>query len=108
LAAARRVTFDDEDLRTFEDGVRAVGELAGQAQLSRRRLARDLFFLAPADALLGALDDEVEQTVGLHRVAGEPVVELILNGVLDDARRFGGRQAVLGLALEFRLADEHR
>ena len=88
--------------------VGAVGELAGQAQLARRGLARDLLFLAAAQALLGAVDDEVEQLVGLLRIAGEPVVERVLDRVLDDALRFGGGEAVLGLALEFRLADEHR
>ena len=88
--------------------VGAVGELAGQPQLARRGLARDVLFLAAADALVGALDHEVEQLVGLRRIAGEPVVERVLDRVLDDARRLGGGEAVLGLALEFRLADEHR
>ncbi len=46
--------------------VGAVGELAGQAQLAHRGLARDVLFLAAAHALLGALDDEVEQLVGLR------------------------------------------
>ena len=36
------------------------------------------------------------------------MVERVLDRVLDDARRLGGGQPVLGLALEFRLADEHR
>ena len=88
--------------------VGAVGELAGQAELARRVLARNILLLAAADALLGAVDDEVEQLVGLDRIAGEPVVERVLDRVLDDALRFGGGEAVLGLALEFRLADEHR
>ena len=57
----------------------AVGELAGQAQLAHRALARDLLFLAAADALVGALDHEVEQLVGLRRIAGEPVVERVLD-----------------------------
>jgi hypothetical protein len=59
-------------------------------------------------ALLGALDHEVEQLVGLRGIAGEPVVERIADRLLDDARRLGGGEPVLGLALEFRLADEHR
>ena len=88
--------------------VGAVGELAGQAKLARRGLARNVLFLAAADALLGAVDDEVEQLVGLRRIAGEPMVERVLDRVLDDALRLGGGEAVLGLALEFRLADEHR
>ena len=36
------------------------------------------------------------------------MVERILHRLLDDALRLGGGEAVLGLALEFRLADEDR
>ena len=36
------------------------------------------------------------------------MVERVLDRLLDDALRFGGGEAVLGLALEFRLAHEHR
>ena len=35
------------------------------------------------------------------------MVERVLDRLLDDALRFGGGEAVLGLALEFRLAHEH-
>ena len=88
--------------------VGAVGEFAGQAELPRRGLARNVLFLAAADALLGAVDHEVQKLVGLLRIAGEPMVERVLDRVLDDALRLGGGEAVLGLALELRLADEHR
>ena len=71
-------------------------------------LARDLLFLAAADALFGAFEDEVEQLVRLQRIAGEPMVERVLDRLLDDALRLGGGEAVLGLALEFRFADEDR
>ena len=106
--AAGRVALDDEQLGAVGGAVGAVGELSGQAQLSHRGLARDVLFLAAAQALLGALDHEVEQLVGLRRIAGEPMVERVLDRLLDDALRFGGGEAILGLALEFRLADEHR
>ena len=102
------VALDDENLRAFGGAVGAVGELAGQPQLAHRGLARDVLFLAAADALLGALGHEVEQLVGGKRIAGEPMVERVLDRLLDDALRFGGGEPVLGLALEFRLADEHR
>ena len=46
----------------------AVGELAGQTELPRGVLARDVLFLAAADALVRALDDEVEQLVRLRGV----------------------------------------
>ena len=106
--AAGGIALDDEDFRALGGGVGAVGELAGQAQLARRGLAGDLLLLAAADALLGALDHPVEQAARLRRVAGEPVVELVLDRVLDDARGLGGGEPILGLALELRLADEHR
>jgi hypothetical protein len=46
--------------------------------------------------------------VGLLRGGGEPMVEGVADGVLDDAARLHGGQLVLGLALELGLADEHR
>ena len=64
--------------------------------------------MAAADALLGALGDEIEELVGGERIAGEPVVERILDRLLDDALSLRGGEPVLGLALEFRLADEDR
>ena len=106
--AAGGVALDDENLRALGRAVGAVGEFSGKAEFAHRGLARDVLFLSAADALLGALDDEVEQLVGLRRIAGEPVVERVLDRLLDDFLRFGGGEAVLGLALEFRLADEHR
>ena len=36
------------------------------------------------------------------------MVERVLDRLLDNALRFGGREAVLGLALELGLAHEHR
>ena len=89
-------------------GVGAVGELAGQPQLLHRGLARDFLLGAAAQPLVGALDDEVQQLVGLQRIARQPVVERVLDRLLDDALGFRGGEAVLGLALEFRLAHEHR
>ena len=35
------------------------------------------------------------------------MVERVLDRLLDDALGFGGGEAVLGLALKFRLANEH-
>ena len=103
-----RVALDDKNLGAVGGAVGAVGELSGQAQLSHRGLARNILFLAAAQPLLGALDHEVEQLVGLHRIAGEPMIERVLDRLLDDALRLGGGKPILGLALEFRLADEHR
>src|SRR5580658_7099475 len=84
------VAFDDEDFRALRGGVGAVGELAGQARLAPGGLARDLLLLAAADAFVGALDHPVEQPVGVGRVAGEPMVELVLDRAFDDARGLRG------------------
>ena len=44
----------------------------------------------------------------MARVAGQPMVERVAHHALDDAGGLGAGQPVLGLALELRLADEHR
>ena len=73
--AAGGNALDDKNLRPFGRAIGAVGELPRQPELAHRGLARDVFFLAAADALLGALDHEVEELVGLRRIAGEPMIE---------------------------------
>src|SRR5204863_855931 len=87
-AATGRVALDDEDLGALRRRLRAVGELAGQAQLSRRRLPVDLLFLLAAETFLGAFDGPVEKPVGLLWRCREPVVEGIAQGRVDDPRRF--------------------
>src|SRR3546814_6780185 len=62
-------------------------ELAGQAQLARCGLAALLLLLAPALALVGALDDALEQHAGPFGMAGEPVIEVILDRGLDQLGR---------------------
>ena len=104
--AACAIAFDDEELGACGCVWRAIGELAGKPELADRGLAADFLFLAAAHALIGALDDPVEQLLGLGRVAGQPMIEMIAHGRFDDAERLDRRQPVLGLALEFRLADE--
>jgi hypothetical protein len=83
-------------------------ELEQSASLPGRRLARDVFLLPAAQALVGTIDHEIQELVRLHRIAGKPVVEGILDRVLDDFLRRRGRQAILGLALKFGFADEYR
>ncbi len=53
-------------------------------------------------------DDPVEKASGLLGRARQPVVEGVLHRGLDDARRLGGREPVLGLADELRLPHEDR
>src|SRR5260370_12551780 len=61
--AAGRVAFDDEDLGALRRGIGAVGELAGEAKLPPRGLARDLLLLPPADALVAAPAPELPHLV---------------------------------------------
>ncbi len=82
--------------------------LPGSRSFLHRGLARDFLLGAAAQPFVGALDHEIEQPVGLQRIARQPVVERVLDGLLDDALGFGGGEPVLGLALELRLAHEHR
>ena len=89
-------------------GIGAVGELAGQAQLAHRGLAGDILLHPPAEALFGALDRPVEQSAGLARRRGEPMIEGVADRAVDYPRRLGRLQTALVLALELRLADEHR
>src|SRR5262249_60161263 len=97
-----------DDRGALRRRIGAVGKFSRQAQLAYRSLARNLLFLTTANTLLCALDYEIEELVGRARIAREPVVERIAHRVLDDARCFRRRQPILGLALKFRLADEHR
>ena len=106
--AAGAVALDEEDLGVVAAFAGAVGELAGQAQAPGGGLARNVLGFTAAQALLGALDDEGEQVVGLRRVAGEPVVEPVAQRELDQAGGFRAGQLLLGLALELRVADEGR
>src|SRR5262245_12253522 len=106
-AAAGGIALDDEDFGTLRRRIGAIGELAWQTQLLGSALARNLLFLATAYPLVRLLDHKVEKFGCRQRVAGKPVIELILDGVLDDPCRFGGREPVLGLALKLRLADEY-
>src|SRR3546814_20881570 len=75
-------------------------ELAGQAQLARCGLAAFLLLLAPALALVGALDDALEQHAGPFGMAGEPVIEVILARGLDQLGRRHADPLLLRLPLE--------
>src|SRR3546814_13497031 len=83
-------------------------ELAGQAQLARCGLAALLLLLAPALALVGALDDALEQHAGPFGMAGEPVIEVILDRGLDQLARRHDDQLLLRLPLVLRVAADQR
>src|SRR5262249_33759381 len=85
--AARAVTLDDEDLGAYGAAVGAIGKFSRQPQLAHRALAGDFLLLAAPNAFLGALDHEFQKLVGLRRIAREPMIERILDCVLEDALR---------------------
>ena len=87
---------------------RAVGQLAGQAQLAGRGLARDFLFLPLLQPVFGLIDHEIQQPVGFCRAFRQPMIEMIAHHVFHQALGVGRGKLVLGLALEFRLADEDR
>ena len=70
------IALDDKYFRALRRRIRAICELAGQPQFAHRGLARDVLFGLAAQALLGALEREIEQTCAAWLGAvGEPMVE---------------------------------
>src|SRR5258708_39210855 len=69
---AGAVALDEKDLGAGGGVAGAVGELAGEAQLSCRALARHLALLAPALTLLGAPGHAVEKGAARPRVRAQP------------------------------------
>src|SRR6267154_3275936 len=96
--AAGAVALDEKDLGSGGAVAGAVGELAGQAQFAGRALARHFALLAPPLPLLGALGDAVEQGPAGRRVGAEPMVEMVAQRRLDEARRLGRGEPLLRLA----------
>ena len=81
--------------------------LPGRRSFRVRTSGQRPCLLAP-QTLLDPLDDPLQQIVGLRGIAGQPVVEVVPHRRLDQARRLGVGELLLGLALELRLAQEHR
>src|SRR4029079_2444442 len=75
--AAGGIALDHEKLEAFGGGVGAVGELSRKAQFFHRGLARDVLFLAAADALLSAFADEIQQLGRLAPVRCERARERV-------------------------------
>ena len=104
--AAGAVALDEKNLGAGGAVAAAIGELAGEPQFAGRALARQLALLTAPLALLGTFGNAVEKHACGRRIGAEPMVEMILDGTLDQPRRLGGGQPLLGLALELRVADE--
>ena len=107
--AAGRIALDDEEL-----GARRAAPSVQSASLPGRRSLRvavlrgDLLLGAAAQPLLGPVDDPVEQLVRLGGEAASQWSNASRIAVSTMREASSGRELVLGLALEFRLADEHR
>jgi hypothetical protein len=107
-AAAGAVAFHQENLGTRRRVVAAIGQLARQAQLAGRGFARNFLFLLTLQPVFGAIDHKAQKLVGFGRAFRQPVIEMIAHHIFHQALRIGRGQLVLGLALEFGLADEDR
>src|SRR5205823_11421564 len=104
--AAGAVALDEKNLGAGGAVAAAIGELAGKPQFAGRGLARQLALLTAPLALLGTFGNAVEKHACGRRIGAEPMVEMILDDTLDQPRRLGRGQPLLGLALELRVADE--
>src|SRR5690606_41197834 len=100
-AAARGIALDDEQLGLAIAFARAVGQLAGQAQLAcvGRGLALDLALGLAPQAFVHPLHHRAEQRAAALHVARAVVVEVGAYRVLDEPGRLRRSQPVLGLAL---------
>src|SRR5579875_3906578 len=76
--SSRRIALHEKDLGAVGGAACAIGELAGQSKVARRRLAIELALVAPPLPLLRALDDGIEQGPRGGGVRGQPVGEVIL------------------------------
>ena len=107
--AAGAVAFDQEDLRAVAAASRVQSaSLPGRRSLRVAALREISFSCRLLQPVFGLVDDEVEQLVGFLRAFRQPMVEMIAHHVFDQPLRIGRGELVLGLALEFRLADEDR
>src|ERR1700757_4486194 len=106
--AARTVALDKKDLSTGSTVAGAVGELARQAELAGRGLARQLALLPSPLTFFRPFDNSVEEQPRGCRIGAQPMIEMILDCVLDEPRRFARSEPLLGLTLELGVADEQR
>src|SRR6516164_9278206 len=95
--ASGAVAFDEKDLSAQGTVAGAVGELARQAQLAGRGLACQLTLLAPPLALLGPFRDAVEEQPRGRRICAQPMIEMILDGILYEPGLLDRGEPLLGL-----------
>ena len=106
--AAGGIALDQKDFRAFGGGMGAIGQFPRQAQLLGCRLALHFLVVAALEAHFGPFDDVFEDRLGHVRGAGQPEVEVITQGRLDELLRLRRGQAFLGLTLELWVGDEQR
>jgi hypothetical protein len=104
--AAGGIALDQEDLGALAAIDGAIRELARQAQLARGSFARDLLGALAREPLVGPAQHVLEQRAPGLGMAGEPVIEVVLERGLDLPPGLGRHELVLGLALELRVLGE--
>src|SRR5262249_47565922 len=104
--AARAIAFDEKDLGARSIVAGAVGKLAWEAELAGRSLAGQLALLAAALTFLGPFGNAVEELPGGSRIGAQPMIEMILHGILDELGRLGRGESLLGLALKLGIAHK--
>ncbi len=82
--------------------------LPGKRSLRVADCTADFLFLPPPQAIFGLDDHPIQKLAGARWRFRQPMIEVIAHGGFDQALRFGAGKLLLGLALKFGLANEHR
>src|SRR5262249_15610199 len=102
--AARAVALDDEQFGSRRIALLAVRQLAGKGgYVERALLAREFAGLARGLARGRRLDDFADEDLRLRRMLRQPVLQRLVDDVLDHRTHLGGDELVLGLRGEFRI-----
>ena len=102
--AAGAVAFHDEQLGLGRIALLAFGQLPGQrGHVEGALLARELARLAGRLARGGGFHHLADDHLGFRRVFLEPVLQRLVDQVLDHRAHLGGNQLVLGLRGELRV-----
>src|SRR6201987_5224701 len=100
--AARAVAFDDEQFGSRRIALLAIGQLAGKGGNDERGLlAREFASLARSLASGRRLDDLADDNLRLRWMLLQPVLQRLVDDVLDHRAHLGGDELVFGLRGEF-------
>src|SRR5262249_8668001 len=106
--AAGGVALDEEQLALLRIGRLAVGQLARKPAAGERTLPLDVAGLAGSLAGARGVRGLLRDPLALGGVLLEPLRELRVHGLLDEAAHPRVAELALGLALELRVADLDR